>query len=621
MTIKTPSLLVPTQVPEFIVNDGKKFIEFIQAYYEFNEQYAYDIERLRDVDSTTPELVQYLAREYAAKFPKSQVSTAELIKLIRKIYVAKGTEEAIKLMFRLFYATEVNIVQPNKSILRASDGRWEQTSYFYVRSVFGTFEDTPVFRIRNEFGEYFIETTSSTYVDGNTRRYNFKRQRSFVFEEGQYVDVYDELDNLTFKGVLLKSPSTLRVAVPGRGWKRGQIVVIPGEVEDTLAKVSTTGPNGELVSLEIVRYGIGHAENQSTLTNPYVNKPSSGSSTTIDTQLVGVIAGEPFYEHIVTVEDFTDGLGERVIGVSSGADDPESYFMEDYNVVGENYNGRQVIRTAVDVIGSTVESVGFEQELTLEDWRAALTTLVYDFDYVVNEPGKYVSEDSHLSNQNIRLQDNYYYQLFSYVIETTRQLSEYQGILGQIHPAGLKFFGSLQKTATFYGSFANIVFRFLSQDKLYPADFFDVADYSYLEFIKAQETLVDAIDGISSFLVLKSPVDNAYVETDQQVEFGFDKSVSSDNAVPVDTQQKNIGKAETESLTNEDSVDLSQMLSKADYTTDVDSITLNNDKVFDELAFIPPEISTYSDLIYVEPGYVEDAYVELLYILSFSSSE
>ena len=136
----TPSILVDSQVPEFLQRDAQKFLEFMKLYYDFMEDYSVDIENLKDVDETPAEFVEYLRREYANRFPSSRINDRTLIKHIRELYRLKGSEEGIRLMFRIFFDLEVGIVQPTKNILRASDGRWRRFSTITVRTIFGVLE-------------------------------------------------------------------------------------------------------------------------------------------------------------------------------------------------------------------------------------------------------------------------------------------------------------------------------------------------------------------------------------------------------------------------------------------------------------------------------------------------
>ena len=65
--------------------------------------------------------------------------------------------------------------------------------------------------------------------------------------------------------------------------------------------------------------------------------------------------------------------------------------------------------------------------------------------------------------------------MFSYVLETLRDIDEYRSTLNLIHPAGLKFFGDLTKVALLVLP-ENTAIRAISQDTAYYAEFLDAFD-------------------------------------------------------------------------------------------------------------------------------------------------
>ena len=70
---------------------------------------------------------------------------------------------------------------------------------------------------------------------------------------------------------------------------------------------------------------------------------------------------------------------------------------------------------------------------------------MYNFDSVVKTKGKYTNDAGQVSNQQTRIQDSYYYQLFSYLIESREDRSNYKDLLTIVHPSGLKLFSQVLK--------------------------------------------------------------------------------------------------------------------------------------------------------------------------------
>ena len=96
------STLVPQQLPEFVRNEYGTFVSFLQAYYDYLETTQLDITTLRDVDTTLDSFLVYFRDELLSKFPlNSAVDHRFLMKRVKDLYNAKGTESAVKLLFEL----------------------------------------------------------------------------------------------------------------------------------------------------------------------------------------------------------------------------------------------------------------------------------------------------------------------------------------------------------------------------------------------------------------------------------------------------------------------------------------------------------------------------------------
>ena len=122
---------IESQFPEFIRNEGPRFVEFLKAYYEHAEQIneaVYAARKLtsnQDIDSTTSVLLEYFRREFLANIPTNALADKRLVtKHIRDFYRARGSADAYRFLFRILFNAEIDIYYPGEDILRCSDGRW-----------------------------------------------------------------------------------------------------------------------------------------------------------------------------------------------------------------------------------------------------------------------------------------------------------------------------------------------------------------------------------------------------------------------------------------------------------------------------------------------------------------
>ena len=136
MVDQKTSLLINRQVPEFVREEHPNFIAFLEAYYEFLENKqgikkndlitkAKDLRFISDVDFSIASFEENFFNTYANLIPRNvEVDKAFLIKHLLPLYLSKGSEASFKLLFRLLFNEEVEVVKPSNSILRASDGKW-----------------------------------------------------------------------------------------------------------------------------------------------------------------------------------------------------------------------------------------------------------------------------------------------------------------------------------------------------------------------------------------------------------------------------------------------------------------------------------------------------------------
>jgi len=154
------SLQVRQNIPEFVVQDHPKFVNFIEKYYEFmannslmattsnSSVYYYGadtaakiLQDIKDVDKTDfDNFVEMFRRQYAYTFPQdiySEANKATLYKNLVNFYQSVGAEDSFKMLFRLIYNEEIEIYYPGKDILVASGGDFVKRARIRVNYVDG----------------------------------------------------------------------------------------------------------------------------------------------------------------------------------------------------------------------------------------------------------------------------------------------------------------------------------------------------------------------------------------------------------------------------------------------------------------------------------------------------
>lgn len=445
------SYTIQKQVPGFVRENHEKFVEFLTRYYEYLDQdenindYIRNILSYIDPDTTNDYLLNTFFDELK-NIPKSALVDKRLLaKHIYDLYDAKGTPKAIELLFRLIYDEDVTVQYPSENMLIASDGRWQQERFITVEAKIGTLpvgiNDAQItLSLTNSFGTFKIVPTRIENENGtNIFRIFFPSyQTPRLSTEQQYIIQSDSSGNKIFSGLLLKSASKLSIVYPGKFWQIGTIIKIPGTISDTIARITNVDANGSLVSLEILEYGYGHSENQTVTISPFPSKPSEAFADIVYSNGV----------HTVTLTDFID-YSMNVTGITSGFT-PESYYLESYS--SDIYAGSEVITTAFTTGSSTSVDMS---DVSSQDWLDARTILNFEFSDFGSPRGEWLGDRGKISNNAIRLQDNYYYQLYSYAVSTTRCINGWKRAIELVHPAGLKYFGEFRKE--YLGDISDVV--------------------------------------------------------------------------------------------------------------------------------------------------------------------
>lgn len=511
----------PSQIPQFLLRDLPRdsgaeypiFVEFIQKYYEFLRDYTADIEQIRNVAATPEALLEYFRRELAAGFDtsKARIDERRFLEFTKAIYRRKGTIGGLELLFRLFYGETIQVFEPYKQVLKASDGKWFQEKSILVKKTYNSPDylsvtGTPIVELKSPDGSIFnlktlrVENLSS----GSSTRFFFRNYTRVIAEVGTIVTIYDST-KILYRGEVQREPARLKVLNPGKYWRRGQVFRVPGTV-DTIARVVSVDENGGIDGAEIIKFGKGHPSNQVVTVSPFRNKPYGSFS--VDSIVIGYTPGiGAIYHHEVGLSDEILQIDESVKGYETPDDidkyDSQVYFETDY-----------MSTLALDYVVSFGSSSSLPEDpyLTLETWLASRATLLYEEDYIVSYLGRYETADGQLSNDAVRLHDGFYYQLFSYVVSSALGVEKYRDTLSLVHPAGTKFFAELQQhsiyTATLSGD-ASLADNYLIFDE--SADAQD--DYKQIHVGKPLEDFITEVsDNSWSFGVGFGGYDAVYTE-------------------------------------------------------------------------------------------------------------
>lgn len=401
---KYVSPLIPSQFPSFYHDDGKDFVEFVKAYYEWlelPENVGYlsrsTLENI-DVDETLDAFLKYFKRNYASPFPsKTAIDTRLLVKHATDLYLAVGTTKAIELMFRMVYGKTVFVTTPGDNVLRASDGTWITPHYVEV-SGSPYLIDMVGRQVHTGGGTAIAESLATKTVGGRvvnvmyisnvvgTLKFGEKLYCDDLYVHTLAGDVISEHDYsllsteaqayyeqaITFDNapLIFGSLSAIAITNGGAGYEIGDIVDVGGSGQLGKAKVVSTRDENGKVSFTLVDGGFGFSMDALvTVSGGY------GSGATFK---VGGLANKRIYrinsddivDHYSTQMDMTS-LGVRVRISSSTGD-----MITGETVTGDGYTRTFDVEVVSDYIanGHTVSnsSLGISSLLVMRSEESFL---------------------------------------------------------------------------------------------------------------------------------------------------------------------------------------------------------------------------------------------------------
>jgi hypothetical protein len=295
---RTPAkAVVKRHLPEYIRDDYPTFVAFVEAYYEYLQSQGVDYTSIRDVDLTLEQFIDQFKKELAYNLPTITQDQRFLLQHIKEQYLAKGSEASYKLLFKLLYSKDVELIYPGRSMLIASDGRWNQEISVFARVDFGNPDDVVGKLVDIQTSERLVRVVIDrlqdiagdvdriALIDPNRQIFEFFLDRKFI---GNISPNDKIIFNDQFQATILPSTQKLTITQPGKNFRIGQVFELrSGTGTGTLIKVTAITPAGGIKYAEIIKFGIGYnAEfSVSVATSNAVNSipviRASGSSTVI----------------------------------------------------------------------------------------------------------------------------------------------------------------------------------------------------------------------------------------------------------------------------------------------------------------------------------------------------
>ena len=435
-----------------------------------------------------------------------------LAKHMKDMYRSRGSEQSYRLLFRALYNEEIDFYYPGEDLLRASDGRWvkettirvgapQSTATFnsgdsitgitsgatatidkivstlssgilvneyYLLNIIGTFQDNERVKLSSD------ATTYGTIVGETGPLQSVTVTKGGAFHQPGDILNFNALTGSGANGTVLTtndlSAVRWKISNGGSGYQVGSAVTINHEsgaesefavsaigstetitimtetIEDKAAIVLNTGPTfiSAGANTDPVSTNFATANVSSTISDACAFANATGGTITTLSQTK---YGYGYYPTLPTSSITDATIAPLLIPDGTG---------------GIKGNNASITPVYANGAIATVSMISFgsdyrkSEELTLANASRSTSSEGFSLEAgkgdpgvsgVVAYPGKYIDTKGYLSWNN-KLQDNFYYQEFSYEVKSEQYTSAYKSFVDSlVHPAGTKLFGKVTFTS------------------------------------------------------------------------------------------------------------------------------------------------------------------------------
>ena len=287
-----------------------------------------DLLNFRDPDKAISNLLTKFRNEFLNTLPETLdtgVSKRKLIKNIKSLYRAKGTQRGHEVFFRILFNLDSETFYPREQMLRVSDGQWDTKK---ILRAIGTVGDTSDLIGRTITGQ----TSSATAIVENVFKFQIGANEvsEFILNEDTITGTFstseeirgtetDESDTF-IKATVTGIPDIVTITNDGGLLTSAQAITLTGGGASAIIQVDNVGSGG-ITELLIDDAGTGYAIGDDLT---FTNTDTGGGGVTAK---VSVANGG------ITTENGT-----------SGATSTDHIVLEDETVRGDVYTGDKLVQ-------------------------------------------------------------------------------------------------------------------------------------------------------------------------------------------------------------------------------------------------------------------------------------
>jgi hypothetical protein len=266
--------LVREQFPQFYNEEGPNFIDFIEAYYEYLQDPSNPVGLSRsiykefDIDRASKDFLNHYREKYMWGLPANILGNQRLLqKHILELYRAKGSQQGVRLLFRLLFNEDIDFYIPSYDIFKLSDNTWNEPQYLEV-----TYSDDMSLYIGQEVSgltsqaKAIVESYQSRVVNGIATYilYISNIRGEFVPNESVVAPGIDPVSAAIIKGSVVG----VRVQSSGPGFSVGDAVTSASGDNPVKIAVSSTYTGSGSLEFSIIDEGTYYSLDTAFIAKP-----------------------------------------------------------------------------------------------------------------------------------------------------------------------------------------------------------------------------------------------------------------------------------------------------------------------------------------------------------------
>ena len=285
----------------------------------------------RDPDKTISNFLTKFRNEFLNTLPENlatDVDKRNLIKNVKSLYRAKGTNRGHELFFRLLFDLESETIYPRENMLRASDGQWD--TQLIMRAIQSSAQQLTG-NTANLIGRTITgETSGATAIIENVFKFQIgiNEVTEFILNEDTITGTFQtseiirgtstDDDDIFIKTTVTGIPNSTTLTNDGTLYTEGEAVTLTG------------GGTGAIINVDSI--------GRSSLTNFYIDDGGSGYEIGDDIVFDNTDTGGGSARAKVSVVN--GGFTQE----ESTSTEEDHLILEDETVRGDSYTGNKVVQ-------------------------------------------------------------------------------------------------------------------------------------------------------------------------------------------------------------------------------------------------------------------------------------